>query len=132
MILAPMVRMVPLLILLLLNEVGYAQISVKLQSLKQRYAGSWTDKKTSRCLEIYFENNQYATIMDWTSKYQNRESADVYKAIVKDGKLVMPEEKEHHAPYAEIIAENKKLIYRTKPLTISSTSNWITQVFTRK
>lgn len=123
--------MIQLLLFLLINEIGYAQISVNLQSLKQRYAGNWTDKKSSRCLEIYFENNKYATIIDWTSKYQDRESADVYKAIVKDGKLVMPEEKEHHAPYAEIIAENKTLVYQTKPLSILSTSKWIIQVFTR-
>jgi len=82
----------------------------------------WTDKKTIRHLHIYFENDYHATITDWTAKYQKRES----------GKLIMPEDTEHHASYSEITAENNILIYRTKVVGNGKTLSWDKQVFTRK
>ncbi len=99
---------------------------------KKIFGGVWTDKKTTRHLQISFENDQYATITDWTSKYQKRESGDVYKAFVENGKLIMPEDTEHHASYSEITAENNILIYRTKVVGNGIASSWDKQVFTRK
>ena len=100
---------------LLLTNVNTNAQSAPKQTDQKKFKGLWTNKKTSRCLEIYFEDG-YATIMDWTPKFQKRESSDVYKAFPKNGKLVMPEETEHHAPYSEIIIENNRLIYVTKQM----------------
>lgn len=111
-----------------------ANVNIRAQSKRKqtenRFAGTWLDKKTSRCLEISFQDG-YATIIDWTSKVQKQESGDVYKAYLKNGKLIMPEDKEHHAPYSEIIANKNTLIYLTKPMTIAKNSRWDKQVFTR-
>jgi len=100
------------------------------QTDQKRFEGLWTNKKTSRCLEIYFEYG-YATIMDWTPKFQKRESADVYKALPKNGKLVMPEETEHHAPYSEIVIAHKRLIYLTKQMGTGKKPAFDKIVFTR-
>jgi hypothetical protein len=121
-----------LIILFLYQSNGYSQESVTIRQLQKQYGGTWIDRKTTRCLQITFDNERFATIMDWTRKYQSRESGDVYKAYIKKDTLVMLEDKEHHAPYSEITIENNKLIYRTKSSGILKVSIWDTQVFTRK
>ena len=117
------------IVFLLINGNSQAQSAPK-QNDEKRFAGKWQNKKTSRCLEISFEYG-YATILDWTPKLQKRESGDVYRAFLKNGKLIMPEETEHHAPYSEIRLENNKLIYLTKQIETGKTSTFDKIVFTR-
>ncbi len=119
-------------IAVLISNLNYAQLSAETKVAEKLYGGIWTDKKTTRHLQIYFENDQYATITDWTAKYQKRESGDVYKAFIEKGKLIMPEDTEHHASSSEITVENKVLIYRTKVIGSGKASTWDRQVFTRK
>lgn len=122
------IKLIPLLIVLLLTGASsHAQSSSK-QQVEKLFKGMWVDKKTTRHLEISFENG-YATIIDWTSKVQKKESGDIYKAFLRNGKLVMPEDTEFHAPYSEIILKNNRLIYLTKPIINRKTSQWDKQVF---
>jgi len=119
----------PLLIFLMLTGTSsHGQLPTK-QSGKP-FNGIWVDKETTRHLEISFKDG-YATIIDWTSKAQKRESGDIYKAFLRKGKLIMPEDTEFHAPYSEIRLKNNKLIYLTKPITNGKTSQWDKQVFIR-
>ena len=118
-----------IIVLMLMGVSSHAQSSSK-QQVEKLFKGTWVDNKTTRHLEISFENG-YATIIDWTSKVQKRESGDIYKAFIKNGKLVMPEDTEFHAPYSEIILKNNRLIYLTKPISNGKTSQWDKQVFTR-
>lgn len=122
----------PLIAIGISNLHCYAQSPTGTKQAEKIYEGVWIDKKTSRHLQISFENDQFATITDWTSKYQNRENGDVYKAVIKNGKLIMPGDKNHHAPYSEITAENNNLIYRTKVVRNHKKLSWDKQVFTRK
>ncbi|EDM37836.1 hypothetical protein PBAL39_15464 [Pedobacter sp. BAL39] len=125
------IRSIPILFALLLaNQYSRAQSAPAAEHVNKRFIGTWVDKKTTRHLEISFEDG-YATIMDWTSKFQKKESGDVYKAFLKDGKLVMPEDTEHHAPYSEILSQDGKLIYLTKPVGIGVGSAWDKQTFVR-
>ncbi|SDJ52290.1 hypothetical protein SAMN04487898_103154 [Pedobacter sp. ok626] len=117
------------MVLLLLNGTGPAQSS-KPKQTERHYEGLWVDKKTTRHLEISFKDG-YATIIDWTSKFQKRESGDSYKAFLKNGKLIMPEDREHHAAYSEIIAKDQRLIYLTKSIGAGKASTWDRQSFTR-
>lgn len=118
-----------LIIVLLATSMIQAQSTPK-QKAEKRFTGTWLNKKSTRVLEIYIEGG-YVTIMDWTKKFQKRESADVYKAFLKNGKLVMPEETEHHAPYSEIRLENNTLIYLTKITGIDKSVTWDKLIFTR-
>ena len=118
-----------LILVLLFSGTVDAQSSAD-NLLKKHFAGAWVNKQSTRHLEIYFEDG-YVTIMDWTAKFQKRESSDVYKAFPESGKLVMPEETEHHAPYSEIIFENNRLIYLTKVSQKGKTITWDRIVFTR-
>lgn len=102
--------------------------TVKKQTGKQ-FEGLWINKQTTRCLEISFRNG-YATIVDWTARLQKRESGDIYKAFLKKGKLIMPEETGHRAPYSEIIIKNNTLIYLSK--SMGATPIWNKEVFTKK
>lgn len=124
--------LMPLIALSISNLPCYAQLPAGIKQAEKIYGGVWTDKKTTRHLQISFGNDQFATITDWTSKYQKKESGDVYKALIKNGKLIMPEDTEHHVSYSEIIAENKILIYRTKVVGNGKALSWDKQVFTRK
>ena len=117
------------MVLLFANGSSYAQS--KLKPVEKLFAGVWVDNKTSRHLEISFHKG-YATIIDWTSNMQKRESGDIYKAFLKNGKLVMPEDTEHHAPYSEIRFKNNTLIYLTKDIGIGKKPLWDKEVFTRK
>jgi len=120
----------PLIVLLLANGYTQAQSSPSTEKNRQLFIGSWIDNKTTRHLEISFDDG-YATIIDWTSKFQKKESGDIYKAFLKNGKLVMPEDTEHRAPYSEIISDKGKLIYLTKPIGIEMKSQWDKQIFVR-
>ncbi|GGI51795.1 hypothetical protein GCM10011425_30070 [Mucilaginibacter galii] len=91
-----------------------AQTSLEIKKADKLFSGFWIDRKTSRQLLIGVEKDGYVIINDWTGKMQDRGSADAYKANIKGEKLIMPPEFEHHAPYAEILILNKKLIYLTK------------------
>ncbi|UZJ64766.1 hypothetical protein OKW96_20940 [Sphingobacterium sp. KU25419] len=121
-----------LIVLFLYKSSSYGQAPLTMLQIQKQYGGIWIDKKTSRCLQITFENDSYAIITDWTAKYQSRASGDVYKAFIKNARLVMPEDKEHRAPYSEITVEKNKLVYRTKPNDILKSSTWDKQIFTRK
>ncbi|MEJ2901060.1 hypothetical protein [Pedobacter panaciterrae] len=67
-------------------------------------------------------------ITDWTDRIQKPESGDIYKAFLKNGKLIMPEETDHRAPYSEIIFKNNRLIYLTKSILPQT---WNKEIFTR-
>jgi len=116
-------------VLLFVNGISYAQSKQK--QVEKVFEGLWVEKKTTRCLEISFGNG-YATIIDWTSKVQKRESGDIYRAFLKNGKLIMPEDTEHRAPYSEIRFKNNKLIYLTRDIGMGRKPGWDTEVFTRK
>lgn len=116
--------------LLLLGSLkSQAQFSAH-KSTEKLFSGTWINKKTTRHLEISFENG-YATIIDWTSKFQKPESGDVYKAFLKNGILVMPEDKEHHAPYSEIRIKGNKLIYLSRSSLLETSPKWDKEEFTR-
>lgn len=72
-----------LFVLFLYKSNSYGQAPLKMIQIQKQYGGIWIDKKTSRCLQITFENESYAMITDWTAKYQSRASGDVYKAFIK-------------------------------------------------
>lgn len=119
-----------LLILIVVSTYGNGLAQSKQKHLEKLFAGKWVDKTTARCLEISFDDS-YATISDWNSSFQKKESGDVYKALLKDGKLVIPEDTDHHAPYSEIVLKNNALIYLTKPIGISGSSSWSKQIFSK-
>ncbi len=122
------IRHIPILFVLMLTGASSQVQSSSKQQVEKLFKGIWVDKITTRHLEISFENG-YATIIDWTSKVQKRESGDIYKAFLRNGKLVMPADTEFHAPYSEIILKNNRLIYQTKPMSNGKTSQWDKQVF---
>ncbi|TCD01398.1 hypothetical protein [Pedobacter psychroterrae] len=121
-------------IIVVLTTTGTSQAqSNQKQTQKQvekLYSGLWTDKQTTRQLEISFQYG-YATITDWTSKFQKRESGDIYQGSIKNGKLIMPEDTQHRAPYSEILYKNNTLIYLTKSIDSGKTLEWDKRVFTR-
>ena len=100
------------------------------KQIEKLYSGTWIDKQTTRHLDISFKDG-YASITDWTSKFQKRESGDIYKAYFKNGKLIMPEDTKHRAPYSEILYKSNTLIYLTKSIAPGKTPEWEKQVFTR-
>lgn len=109
---------------------SHAQSASEVKKAAKIFGGQWVDKKTSRHLHISFnEEDEYATITDWTSKFQKQESGDVYKAFVENGKLVMPEDTEHHAPNSEMISKDNKLIYLTKNIGPGGAFTWEKQIF---
>ena len=121
-------------IIVVLTTAGNSQAqSSQKQTQKQiekLYSGPWIDKQTTRHLDISFKDG-YASITDWTSKFQKRESGDIYKAHIKNGKLIMPEDTQHRAPYGEILYKSNTLIYLTKSIAPGKTPEWEKQVFTR-
>jgi len=90
-----------------------AQTAREISRAKAVFEGAWLDKKNDRHLTISIEDAGYVTINDWTGRKQTA-SIDAYKAYIKNGKLVMPAETEHHAPYSEIQIKGKTLIYITQ------------------
>lgn len=95
-----------------------AQTAGEVKDASLRFQGAWVNKITDRHLTISIENTGYVTINDWTGKKQTA-SIDAYKAFIKNGKLVMPAETEHHAPYSEIQLRGKALIYITKSVGLN-------------
>jgi hypothetical protein len=101
--------------LLLLAYTAPAQTVKELKQSDKIFGGPWVNKKTSRHLRIFLELKEgFFLINDWNSKEQERISGDAYKAFLRSGKLVMPAETEHRAPYSEMIVTGKQLIYITK------------------
>ena len=102
------------LAIMLLPVNTHAQTLHYIRQAKKAFEGAWVNKKEKRHLRIFIEKDGYVTINDWVSKYQKQENGDAYKAFIKNGKLVMPEDAQHHAPYSELIAKNRTLTYLTK------------------
>lgn len=102
--------------ILLFTFSGKSQTLKEIKKIKSLFKGSWSNTKANRHLIVSFEgNDHYATINDWTGN--DRSTADVYKAFIKDDKLVMPKEsEEHRAPYCEMIISRNKLLFRCKGL----------------
>ena len=120
-------------LILILITIGNSQAQSNQQQrvkTEKLFTGLWINKQSTRHLEISF-NDGYATIIDWTSKFQKRESGDIYKATLKNGKLIMPEDTQHRAPYSEILYKNNYLFYLIKPFGTATTSRWDKQVFAR-
>lgn len=127
---ATIINTLLILVTLLLADINkQAQTSTSKKQTENQFEGLWINKQTTRHLEISFQDS-YATITDWTAKLQNRESGDVYKAFLKKGKLIMPEETMHRAPYSEIIVKNNTLIYLSK--SMGAKLAWNKEIFTRK
>lgn len=91
---------------------GMAQSPGEIKRAKLLFEGAWINKKEARHLTIFIEDDGYVTINDWTGNRKNA-SVDAYKAFIKNGKLIMHAETEHHAPYSEIRISGKMLIYQT-------------------
>jgi len=109
-----------------------AQTPLEIRKADKLFSGFWIDRKTSRQLLIGVEKDGYVIINDWTGKMQDRGSADAYTANIKGGKLIMPPDLEHHAPYAEILIQERKLIYLTKFKDITGKPVVTRQTFVRR
>lgn len=120
------------LFFLLAGADACAQSPSELEAAEKLFGGLWVNKETTRCLQISFGDAPHATILDWTRKFQKRESGDVYKAAIRKDRLVMEEDKEYHVPYSEIRVKNDTLIYLTKSLGTGIKTEWDRDVFTRK
>lgn len=116
-------------LMLLMMVSGISRAQSKQRQTEKQFAGLWVNKHTTRHLEISFENG-YATIIDWTSNFQKRESGDIYKALLRGAKLVMPEDSQHRAPYSEILYKNNTLIYLSKPI-LAGAGQWDKEIFIR-
>lgn len=121
-----------LLFFLLAGTDACAQSLSELEAAEKLFGGLWVNKETTRCLQISFGDAPHATILDWTRKFQKRESGDVYKAAIRKDRLVMEEDKEYHVPYSEIRVKNDTLLYLTKSLGTGIKTEWDRDVFTRK
>jgi len=109
----------------------FSQSPSEILEAEKRFGGVWVNKETARHLQLSFEGSQ-AIILDWNARLQKRESGDVYKARLTNGRLVMAEDKLHHAPYSEILLEKGMLVYLTRPLSDGRRQPWDREVFTRK
>jgi hypothetical protein len=108
--------MKPIFIIVLLLFVfknGKAQQALEIKKAKALFEGAWVNKKANRHLTIFIEDDGYVTINDWIGSKRTA-SIDAYKAYIKRGKLIMPAETEHHAPYSEMHIKGNKLIYMTE------------------
>lgn len=104
----------------LLTTNARAQTKLEIKQAKHLYEGDWVNKKSRRHLRIIFEPEGYATVNDWVGKFEAA-SVDAYKAFVKSGKLILPEDKEEHiAPYCELLVKNNVLQYRCKRILLNS------------
>ena len=132
-----LIQRVPFLfvaLLLLTGFCGSAQTKAEIAVAKKVFEGRWVNKKAKRHLTISFDTEYYATINDWTGKViENVNSIDAYKAFVRQGKLVMPEDKtDLRAPYCEIVKQGNTLLYRCRGMNTKD-QRFIDQVvFTRE
>jgi hypothetical protein len=88
----------------------------KMEIVKEAFEGTWYNKKENRYLRISFDYSDYALINDWVGRSKNAANIDAYKAFPKGGKLILPEEKEHHGTYCEMLISKKRLLYKCKGL----------------
>jgi len=102
-----------LIVNLVLGNSVNAQTGPEIKKADKLFGGAWVNKRTTRHLRIFIEKDGYVTINDWTSKKQKQEEGDAYKAYIKKGKLIMPEDLEHHTPYSEMQVKDNTLIYIT-------------------
>lgn len=103
---------------ILISFNSLAQSKMEVKKAKASFEGHWYSKKTNRHLTIYFDDQTYATINDWTGTPKTGESSiDAYKAFAKDGKLVIPEDKtDLRSPYCEIIRQGNIVSYRCRAM----------------
>jgi hypothetical protein len=101
------------ILLILACLVTFAQTKTAFKEAKKLYEGEWVEKKTKRHISITLQDTDYFLINDW-SEAGDGSSVDAYRAFLKKGKLIMPEDTEHHAPYAELFLKNKRLVYLSK------------------
>jgi hypothetical protein len=85
-------------------------------TLQQQLSGTWYNPNSNRYLRFDISSNHsdQVVISDWTgrSDKDRDKSIDVYRAHVKESKLIMYAEKEQHrCPYCEITLQDKKLLY---------------------
>jgi len=85
-------------------------------TLQQQLNGTWYNSNSKRYLRFDVSSNSsdQVVISDWTghSAKDRDKSIDVYRAYVKENKLIMYAEKEQHrCPYCEITLQDKKLLY---------------------
>lgn len=123
------IKFFALVILVMVTAEGSQAQKYTRKQLEKLYAGSWFNSKSTRHLIITFQDD-HASIVDWTSKFQMQENGDIYKAYLRNGKLIMPEDHQHHAPYSEIIYKNHKLIYLTRSIDHQKTQ-WDKITFSR-
>ena len=93
-----------------------ATAKTEMTRAKKAFEGTWYNKKTNRFLSISFDYGDYALINDWVGRPKNAANTDAYKAFPKGGKLILPEEKEHHGAYCEMLISKKRLLYKCKGL----------------
>lgn len=95
-----------------------AQAKIEIAQAKKIFDGLWVNAKTKRYIQIFFDADvDYVTINDWTGSADKRRNGniDAYKAIIENGKLVMPaEDGNHQSSYCEMEMINRQLIYRCK------------------
>jgi hypothetical protein len=117
--------------LLLLGFDGFSQSAVEISRVKKAFGGVWVDAKSTRHLQISVETDGTVTINDWTSKSQQQESGDAYRAFIKNAKLTMPADPQHHAPYSEMVISDQRLIYLTAIDAPKGKRNFQKQFFAR-
>jgi len=102
---------------------GFTQKNTELKAAKKLYEGEWVNKKAKRHLTISFDTDDHATINDWHGKWsQENNTIEAYKAFLKQGKLVMPEDKtDLRSPYCEIIKKGNLLLYRCREINTKNT-----------
>lgn len=100
----------------------FAQTKLEIKKSKKLFEGFWVNKKTHRHLLIGFDDQDWATINDWTGKMNDdNHSVDAYKAFVKDDKLVMPEDKtDLRSPYCELVRKGNSILYRCRGMNTKS------------
>ncbi|WP_152620293.1 hypothetical protein [Pedobacter lusitanus] len=96
------------------------QTRAKIAGIKKSFEGLWYNQKTRRYISISFDYGDDALINDWRGKLTNRSTADAYIAFIKGNKLILPEEKEHHGVYCEMLISKRKLLYKCKGLLLKT------------
>ncbi|MGY0034869.1 hypothetical protein [Pedobacter sp. NJ-S-72] len=97
-----------------------AQVKTEMTAAKKAFEGTWYNKKENRYLNISFDYDDYALINDWVGRSKKSANIDAYKAFPRGGKLILPEEKEHHGAYCEMLISRKRLLYKCKGLFLKT------------
>jgi len=108
-----------------------AQTKSAIRRTKALFEGEWIQKNTKRHLYIEFQPEEYFRIDDWGADTQQFRQGDIYKAFIRQEKLIMPEDKEHRAPYSELLIYNRQLIYVTKFSEGKNKTRLLKEVFTK-